>query len=409
MMHPSSPSLQRALIIDDDKAQGLIIASIASRNGYQVTNVQSFDAAAAALDSEPFQCITIDLSLGDRDGIEVLRLAAGLAGAPRIIFISGCDDRILDAAVRMAETIGITDARSLHKPFRPAELRGLFEGAVERVSVAGPACRPPVIGDMIEQGLSAAEFYPLFQPKVSLSDGRLVGCEALARWNCAGRGLISPAEFIPVAEASGQIGRITSSILDQSIAIGALMNRLDADFKMAVNVSPSLLSNLALPEEIDELLRKHGMRAENLIIEVTESLAVSDDARAADILLRLRIKGVGISIDDFGTGYSSLAALARIPFTELKIDQSFVSNCLADDSMRKIVTGSVEIGHQFNMRVVAEGVETAAVARFLGELGCDVGQGFFYAPPLSPADLLSWNDRRPEHPDPTSRQCLRGD
>jgi EAL domain-containing protein (putative c-di-GMP-specific phosphodiesterase class I) len=141
-------------------------------------------------------------------------------------------------------------------------------------------------------------------------------------------------------------------------------------------------------------LHKHGLGAENLIVEVTESLAISDHARAADVLLRLRIKGIGISIDDFGTGYSSLASLARIPFTELKIDRSFVAGCLVDDSMRKIVTGSVEIGHQFNMKVVAEGVETADVAGFLCDLGCDVGQGYLYAPPLSPADLLSWSGQR---------------
>lgn len=390
-MRSSSPTLRRALVIDDDRAQGLIIASIAARNGYLVTHVNSFDTAAAALDGDPFQCITIDLSLGDRDGIEVLRLAAGLAGTPRIIFISGCDDRILDAAVRMAEAIGVTDAWSLQKPFRPADLRSLFEVPVERALVAGPARPEPVIGTMIEKGLCGSEFYPLFQPKVALSDGRMIGCEALARWNCAGRGLISPAEFIPAAEGSHHIGRITASILDQSIATGARMARLDGDFKMAVNVSPALLSNLRLPEEIEHLLRRHGLPAENFLIEVTESLAISDHARAADILLRLRIKGVGVSIDDFGTGYSSLASLARIPFTELKIDQSFVANCLVDDSLRKIVSGSVEIGHQFDMQVVAEGVETVEVADFLRDIGCDAGQGYLYAPPLSAADLLSWN------------------
>jgi EAL domain-containing protein (putative c-di-GMP-specific phosphodiesterase class I)/ActR/RegA family two-component response regulator len=394
MMHPSSPSLRRALVIDDDKAQGLVIASIAARNGYHVTNAQSFDAAAAALDSHSFQCITIDLSLGDHDGIEVLRLAARLAGVPRIIFISGCDDRILDAAVRMAESIGVTDACSLQKPFRPADLRGLFEGHVERASVAGPTRHEPVSGAMIERGLSGSEFYPLFQPKVSLSDGRLVGCEALARWNFAGRGLIPPSEFITAAEGSDHIGRLTTSILEQSIATASLMAAADADFKMAVNISPVLLANLSLPEEIDDLLHKHGVRPENLIVEVTESLAISDHTRAADILLRLRIKGVGVSIDDFGTGYSSLSSLARIPFTELKIDRSFVASCLVDDSMRKIVTGSVEIGHQFNMSVVAEGVETADVAQFLQDLGCDVGQGYLYARPLASADLLCWGGGR---------------
>lgn len=394
MMHPSSPSLRRALIIDDDKAQGLIIASIAASNGYHVTNVSSFDKAVGALESEPFQCITIDLALGNRDGIEVLRLAASLPGAPRIIFISGCDDRILEAAVRMAETIGVTNACSIQKPFRPADLRRLFEDSAGRAIVAGPVDREPVTGAMIERGLSSSEFHAQLQPKVALTDGRLVGCEALARWDRAGHGRISPAEFIPAAEASRHIARITATVMDHSFPTAAMMARRDAGFKLAVNLSPALLSDLSLPDEIERLLQKHGLPAENLVVEVTESLAIADHAKAIDILLRLRIKGIGISIDDFGTGYASLALLTRIPFTELKIDRSFVADCLVDDSMRKIVTGSIEIGHQFNMDVVAEGVETAEVAQFLFDHGCDVGQGYLYARPLSATDLLSWSGRR---------------
>jgi EAL domain-containing protein (putative c-di-GMP-specific phosphodiesterase class I) len=394
MMHPSSPSLRRALIIDDDKAQGLIIAAIAASNGYQVTNVSCFDNAVVALESEPFQCITIDLALGNRDGIEVLRLAASLPGAPRIIFISGCDDRILEAAVRMAEIIGVTNACSIQKPFRPADLRRLFEDPAGRATIAGPVSREPVTGAMIERGLCESEFHALFQPKVSLSDGRLVGCEALARWDHAGYGRIPPAEFIPAAEGSGHIGRITATVMEHAFPVAAMMARRDAGFKLAVNLSPTLLSDLSLPDEIDDLLQKHDLPAANLIIEVTESVAIADHAKAVDILLRLRIKGIGISIDDFGTGYASLALLTRIPFTELKIDRSFVANCLVDDSMRKIVAGSIEIGHQFNMDVVAEGVETAEVARFLYDLGCDIGQGYLYARPLSATDLLSWSGRR---------------
>ena len=401
MMHTSSPSMRRALIIDDDKAQGLIIASIAASNGYQVTNVTCFDNAVVALESEPFQCITIDLALGRHDGIEVLRLAASLPGAPRIIFISGCDDRILEAAVRMAEIIGVTDACSIQKPFRPADLRRLFEDSVGRAEdsvgraiVAGPVRSEPVTKAMIERGLCGSEFYAQFQPKVALSDGRLVGCEALARWDHAGHGRIPPVEFIPAAEGSRHIGRITESVMEHSFPMAAMMARRDASFKLAVNLSPALLSDLSLPDEIEDLLQKHGLPANNLIVEVTESLAIADHAKAVDILLRLRIKGIGISIDDFGTGYASLALLTRIPFTELKIDRSFVANCLVDDSMRKIVTGSIEIGHQFNMDVVAEGVETAEIARFLCELGCDIGQGYLYAPPLSTADLLAWSGRR---------------
>jgi EAL domain-containing protein (putative c-di-GMP-specific phosphodiesterase class I) len=165
-------------------------------------------------------------------------------------------------------------------------------------------------------------------------------------------------------------------------------------------LSASLLSDIALPEEIEALLQEHGFPTASLMLEVTESVAISDISVAMDVLLRLRIRGIGISLDDFGTGYSSLAALSRMPFTEIKIDKSFVTNCLHDEDMWRIVRGAVALGHEFKLQVVAEGVEDQLTWQALDSIGCDTAQGYHFSAALSAAEFTAWCqkwDRRPHH------------
>ncbi len=145
-----------------------------------------------------------------------------------------------------------------------------------------------------------------------------------------------------------------------------------------------------LPARIEGILRKEGVEPEALIVDVTESIAMSDVDRAMDILVRLRIKGIGAAIDDFGTGFSSLAALARLPFSELKIDQSFVKGCEADEDMMKIVEASVALGKAFNMKVVAEGIDSSHTLASVRHAGCDVGQGYLFAPALQAERVDRW-------------------
>jgi EAL domain-containing protein (putative c-di-GMP-specific phosphodiesterase class I) len=161
----------------------------------------------------------------------------------------------------------------------------------------------------------------------------------LARWRMPEFGTLSPARFIPMVEQFGLMPEVTNRIL--AIADSRKLIDQHPGFTVAVNVSGSLLTDLMLPERIEGILREQGVDASSLIVEVTESVAMSDVDRAMDILVRLRIKGVGAAIDDFGTGFSSLAALAKFPFSELKIDQSFVKGCDTDEDMMRIVDASI--------------------------------------------------------------------
>jgi EAL domain-containing protein (putative c-di-GMP-specific phosphodiesterase class I) len=184
----------------------------------------------------------------------------------------------------------------------------------------------------------------------------------------------------------------------------------DPNFVVAVNLSATLLSDPLIPEKVEQLLEELEAPAKSLMLEVTESTAMSDVSQAMDILLRLRIKGVGVSMDDFGIGYSSMAALARMPFCELKIDRSFVKNCLADSDMWKVVASSVEIAHQYGMKVVAEGIEDAETWQALEDIGCDIGQGFAFSPALPLKGFVNWYDdwNQQSHEAHLARELLSG-
>ncbi|NVN87825.1 MAG: EAL domain-containing response regulator [Rhodopseudomonas sp.] len=385
----------RVLIVDDDLIQGVIICGVCTRIGYEARSVSSFQAAEQLIPTEPFDCITIDLSLGDRDGIGLLRLIAGLDPVPRVVVISGCESRILNATVRMARAAGIFDAISLPKPIDLVLLREVLtarcqDGHSRRRS--NDRQRVDITAEHLQQALQRREIYPAFQPKIQLSTGRVVGCEALARWDSPDFGSVGPDVFIPLAEQGGCIKAMTWQMLRDSMEMARAYIGADSDFVVAVNLSATLLSDATIPEEIERLLNETGFPAKSLMVEVTETIAMADVFRAMDILLRLRIKGVGVSMDDFGTGYSSMSALARMPFCELKIDRSFVKDCLTDADMWKVVASSVAIAHEYNMKVVAEGIEDVDTWQALDAIGCDVGQGFEFSRALPLDAFAAWYD-----------------
>jgi EAL domain-containing protein (putative c-di-GMP-specific phosphodiesterase class I) len=385
----------RLLVVDDDLVQRTIIGKIGAKLGYDTVVASTFEIASELLQREAFDIMTLDLSLGERDGVELLRLAADrkLYAMP-IVIISGCDDRILNSTKRVAESLNLSLTRCLNKPLNLDSLRdALVLPGHDRVDSEQGAATPEISRERILAALSRNEFHVEFQPKIDLDSGKVTGAEALARWRSPDFGNLSPAVFIPLVEKFGLMPELTNHVLSCAIASGQTLIRRNPGFTVAVNVSGSLMTDLMLPERIEAILRREGVAPESLIVEVTESIAMSDVDRAMDILVRLRIKGIGAAIDDFGTGFSSLAALARLPFSELKIDQSFVNGCEADEDMMKIVEASVALGKAFNMKVVAEGIDNPHTLASVRHAGCDVGQGYLFAPALQAERLDRWMTR----------------
>ena len=224
-----------------------------------------------------------------------------------------------------------------------------------------------------------------YQPKSDLRTGRVTGLEALLRWQHPVHGLVSPDEFIPIAEQTGSIRALTTFVLEEALTQCGTWRRAGLNLDMAVNLSVRSLLDTDLADEIARLLRDTGVPARCLTLELTESSMMSDPVRTADVLGRLHRLGAQLSIDDYGTGYSSLSYLRRLPVDEMKIDKSFVMSMNSEDDDDVIVRSTVDLGHNLGLRVVAEGVEDQASWSRLAALGCDSAQGFFLSRPI-PAD-----------------------
>jgi diguanylate cyclase (GGDEF)-like protein len=232
-----------------------------------------------------------------------------------------------------------------------------------------------------------------YQPKVMVGDGSAAGVEALVRWRHPTRGLVLPDDFIPLAEQSGLMQRLTDFVLETALAQAAEWCRDGMTMPIAVNVSMRDLHDAEFARRLGEGLRRHGVPADLLCLEITERVLMADVARAATTLDELDTLGVRISLDDFGTGYSSLVLLKRLPVREIKVDRSFVKRLGSaggahDDAT--IVRSIIDLGHSLGLTVVAEGVESEATMDRLRAFGCDRAQGWHLSPALPAADVTSW-------------------
>jgi len=227
-----------------------------------------------------------------------------------------------------------------------------------------------------------------YQPKAELGTGLVNGVEALVRWPHPNRGLLTAGEFVPLAESTGLIRPLTLLVLESALLQLRSWRRAGMDVTVAVNISAANLHDRRFPREVRQLLRKSQVDPAWLELEITESTIMKDSARGLEVLAELAGIGVRLSIDDFGTGYSSLAYLQQLPVQEIKIDKSFVLGLVADPSAALIVRSIIDLGRNLGLRVVAEGVETEAIWREVGELGPDMAQGYYLGMPAPPQELV---------------------
>jgi diguanylate cyclase len=228
------------------------------------------------------------------------------------------------------------------------------------------------------------------QPQLDIATGDTVGVEALVRWQHPVRGLLGPGEFLPLAEVHGLMGALTEAVLAQAVAQAAAWRENGLDLRMSVNLSASNLLDAGLPARVAGLLVVHRLPPESLVLEVTESVLLTDPDRSVAVVRALADLGAGVSIDDFGTGYSSLAYLRDLPVAELKLDRSFTVDLLTDVRAEAIVASTIELAHRLGLHVVAEGVEDEATLRHLQSLDCDTSQGYLHSRPLPADEFARW-------------------
>ena len=241
------------------------------------------------------------------------------------------------------------------------------------------------------RALAGGKLHLVYQPKVSLRDGKLTRVEALVRWEDEELGTISPSRFVPLAEKHGLIDPLTEWGLRKTLKQWRLWREQGLETRLAFNISAVSLQRLDFPDLVERMCRAMDVPTDRLVLELTEG-ATQPLVRLMDTLTRFRIKGMGLAIDDFGTGYSSLLQLRQLPFTEVKIDRCFVADLPAAHDSRLIVKTIVDLAHGLGLVATAEGVETIEQLRCVHELGCDVVQGYLVAPPLDPEDLIGWVD-----------------
>jgi EAL domain-containing protein (putative c-di-GMP-specific phosphodiesterase class I)/CHASE2 domain-containing sensor protein len=240
----------------------------------------------------------------------------------------------------------------------------------------------------LDEAIDRGEVWVAYQPKLDLRTKRVIGAEALARWTHPDKGPIAASEFVAAAEQSNRIGKLTDFVLERAVAAAAQINKRGIQFNIAVNLSARLLSDMGFTLRLSALLARHGLAAESLTLELTETAALTDSGQGLEMIGRLRDLGVNISIDDYGTGLSTLEYLKKIPANEIKIDQSFVKGIADNRSDRLMVQSTVGLAHSLGRKVVAEGVEQGAILDLLIEMECDIAQGFAIGRPMSLESLV---------------------
>lgn len=387
----------RILVVDDDHFVLKSLTRLLEK--CEVKKVITTDNAHDALKilssrMEPIDVVISDLNMPDLDGVELIRHLGELKQDVSLVLISGEDSRILQTAESIAKERDIHVLGSLGKPVMPDALISLLNSPDIASALQGRMTHLPELGEELREAISQGEIDVFFQPQVGAQNNVVMGAEALARWNHPTKGMISPVVFIPMCEQIGLIGELTRQVYTKAFNCLSQWRDMGHDITMSINFSPRGLDKLNMPELIANEVKMRNLPANKVIIEVTESLLASDMVTSLDILTRFRLKGMGLSIDDFGTGFSTLEQLKRIPFTELKVDRSFVHGAAKNDVSLAILESSLALGSRLGIHTVAEGVEDQTDLDLIKDLGCEIVQGYYHSKPMCMDDFSTWLEQR---------------
>ena len=379
------------IVIDDDPQFAELLGEIARSAGFASTICN--DAREYFDDAQNYQVMVLDLNMPSMDGVEVIRRLGKSGVRVHLILVSGYDSGVLHSAQKLAEEHRLNIVGSLTKPLQVADFVNMLgeiniddDGVHHQVE----SNESPITVDEIRQGILNQQLVLYYQPQIELSNNALKGVEALVRWQHPTRGLVPPGMFIDIAEKNGLMGELTAKVIDMAVSQSNEWKQQGFNITISVNVSAENITSLTLPDHLTDLINEQGLDPKSIVLEITESALMGELKTSLDILTRLRMKGFGLSIDDFGTGNSSLVLLHRIPFTELKIDMSFVRYMDKDVDAFAIVETCVMLAHKLRLDVVAEGVENKKIRNSLREMGCDIGQGYEIAKPMPADEIAKW-------------------
>ena len=384
----------RVLIVDDDRVIGSILHDFLSKS-YDCTAVNSAADALAVLAGGSFDLVMSDISMPQMSGLEMIPHIITLAPESVVVMISG--QRMIESAIE-AMRAGAFDY--ITKPFELAQVDAVVRRALDhRERLAGLrslATRRAADQQRLLHALDNQDFVVHYQPQIEIQSRTIVGAEALVRWEDRERGMLLPAEFIPLAEDTGLIVPIGASVLRTACAQARQWHDMGlAGFSVAVNVSPRQLQEENFVKTAAQILDDVGLEPGFLEIEVTETSLMQNPDVGIKALTELREMGVRIAIDDFGTGYCSLWYLKRLPIDSVKLDASFVKDATSDPDDAALVMAIITLAHNLRLKVIAEGIETEDQLAFLRLLRCDRGQGYLFGRPTASDEMTSAHSHNP--------------
>lgn len=378
-------------VLDDDDF--ILDVTRAMLENMGVSNILTHSSARVALTtldmSNHQQVVLCDLNMPDMDGVEVIRHLGqqGFAGA--VIVLSGEDSRTLQTVVNMGRAYNLRLLGALSKPISQQALLSMLQ-QVQTGTSTHPLSHPALSESELRSGLADDALVPYFQPQVDARTRKMIGVEALARWQHPKYGILGPGAFIHVAEATELITRLTDRMVTQSLHQWRQWHDAGLDLSISINLSMHSLNCLSFPDWLVTEAQSFGVPLNRLVLEITESHLAQDMKVSSDVLTRLCLKRIRLSIDDFGTAYSNMEKLQMLPYSELKIDRAFVHGAARNQSSHAILKSSAGLGRRLGMKIVAEGVESQEDWDCAVELGCDLIQGFYAARPMPGDQLTSW-------------------
>jgi len=326
----------------------------------------------------------------EMDGLEFLRHLSGRKYTGSLVIMSGVEKTLLDHAAKLAKMHKLNLIGHIQKPLNKTSLEKVFLKEQSRSANSGADNTLVLTQGSLIAGMENNEILPFFQPKIDVRSGQIVGAEALARWDRPGTGNIRPDIFIEFAESNGWIEELTLHLLKHTLeALGPFL-RVNPRLRFAINIAPTMMNQISLPDHLGSIIESYGVSAENISFEVTENSILNLDPTTLEVLSRLRIHNFDVAIDDFGTGSSNIQTLRDFPYSELKIDKSFISNVTTNTFSMQTVNAAVALAKEQGMRIVAEGVEDVETLEHIRELNIEHVQGFLFAKALSAEDFMNF-------------------
>ena len=379
------------LVLDDDDF--ILDVTQAMLENMGVGHIETHLSARSALKaldmSNPLQIILCDLNMPDMDGVEVIRYLGQQGFIGGVVVLSGEDIRTQHSVVAMGRAHHLNLLGALNKPINTDELLAMLENIKASISKK-PYALTLLSVDELRAGLTTDAVVPYFQPQVDTLTGKVIGVEALARWQHKQLGIIGPAAFIAVAEANDLITPLTYQIITQSLAQWRIWNDEGIDISLSINISMHSLNDFSFPDWLVAEAQTFDVPLNRLVMELTESHLSDNILVTSDVLTRLCLKRIRLSVDDFGTAYSNMEKLQQLPFSELKIDRAFVHGADHNPHSHSILKHSIELAKSLNMITVAEGVEDQSDWDCVAKQGCDLVQGYFVSRPMPGDQIVQW-------------------